>query len=261
MSELARAIAFEEALRERSADRIVPFRFGRAVFNNAYPNVWDLNVLRVDDPSGTTVNALVAEAERLHGEAGHAHRRIAVLDEHAGARLEPGFRELGWETDRFLFMAYRGAGSRPGRTEQVKEVDAAELRPLREEILRAEPWADSDEVVHQVLDAAAMTARAAHARHFAVRIDGEPVSMADLFSDGRTAQVEDVATKPTQRGRGLATAVVLRAVEEALAGGHDLVFLIADDADWPKELYARLGFAPLGRKWLFLRKPAPAGPV
>ena len=91
-----------------------------------------------------------------------------------------------------------------------------------------------------------------------MRAAGEVVSAADLFSDGRTAQVEDVVTSPEQRGRGYASAVVLRAVAEAKRTGHDFVFLIADDADWPKELYTRLGFAPLGRKWTFLRRPAPA---
>jgi GNAT superfamily N-acetyltransferase len=261
MSELARAVAFEEALRERCAERIVPFRFGRAVFNDTYPDVWDLNVLRVDEPAGATVEALADEAERVHGEAGHAHRRVVVLDEALGARLEPGFRRLGWESDCFVFMAFRGPGSRSAPAADVEEVDAGELRPLREAIVRAEPWADSEEVVHQVLESGALTARAANARHFVVRVEGEPASGADLYSDGRTAQVEDVATFPAHRGRGLASAVVLRAVAEALAAGHDFVFLVADDGDWPKELYARLGFAPLGRKWQFLRKPARADPA
>jgi hypothetical protein len=33
------------------------------------------------------------------------------------------------------------------------------------------------------------------------------------------------------------------------------VFLIADDDDWPKELYAKLGFDPLCRYWQFRRPP------
>ena len=56
---------------------------------------------------------------------------------------------------------------------------------------------------------------------------------------------------PTQ----MRAAVVLRAVEEALGTGHDFVFLVADAEDWPKELYVRLGFAPLGHTWTFLKTP------
>ncbi|HEX2044196.1 MAG TPA: GNAT family N-acetyltransferase [Gaiellaceae bacterium] len=258
--ELARALAFEEAMRERCAERVVPFRYGRALFNDTFASVWDLNVLRVDEPESATAEALAVEAERLHAAAGQRHRRVAVPDEEAGARLEAGFRTLGWEADRFVLMAWRGGGERGGDTTIVEEVEAAAQRPLRERTAALEPWADSDETVRMVLDAGRLVSRAGRGRHFAVKDGGEVVSVADLYSDGRTAQVEDVVTSPEHRGRGYASAVVLTAVAEATRTGHDLVFLVADDADWPKELYARLGFAPLGRKWTFLRLPARAAP-
>lgn len=261
-SELERAVSFEEAIRERCAERVVPFRFGRAFFNDTLPHVWDLNVLRVDEPAGATVEALAAEAERLHGEAGHHHRRLAVDDERAGEALAEAFRSLRWRVDRFLVMGWRGPGDRVVQAPApVTEVDAAALRPLREAIVGAEPWASSEEVTRMVVDSAQLAARAGSARHFAVHVEGQVACAADLYSDGRTAQVEDVATLPEHRGRGYATAVVLRAVEEAVATGHDFVFLVADADDWPKELYARLGFAPLGHTWAFLRTPAAATPA
>jgi ribosomal protein S18 acetylase RimI-like enzyme len=256
--ELRRAVAFEEALRERCAERIVPFRFGRAIFDDTFRSVWDLNVLRVDEPRGATAEALAAEAERLQGGAGHQHRRVAVGDDEVGARLEAGFHGLGWESDRFVFMAWRGPGERGAGAAVVEEVDGDAQRPLRERVAALEPWADSEETVRMVLGSSRRVSQAGDARHFAVREDGEVVSAADLYSDGSTAQVEDVVTSPEHRGRGYASAVVLHAVEEALAGGHDFVFLVADDGDWPKELYARLGFVPIGRKWTFLKRPAPA---
>jgi ribosomal protein S18 acetylase RimI-like enzyme len=256
-SELERAVSFEEALRERCAERIVPFRFGRALFNDTLPLVWDLNVLRVERPAGATAEAVAAEAERLHSEAGHAHRRVAVNDEGAGDALADSFRGLGWRADRFLAMGWRGTSERVATTSAaVEEVDAAALRPLREAIVRSRPWATGEEVARMVVDSTELFGRTGNARHFAVRTNGQVASAADLYSDGRTAQIEDVATFPEQRGRGYATAVVLRAVEEALATGHDFVFLVADAEDWPKELYVRLGFAPLGHTWAFLKAPA-----
>ena len=87
------------------------------------------------------------------------------------------------------------------------------------------------------------------------------MSATDLYSDGRTAQVEDVATSPDHRGKGLASAVVLRAVEEALASGHDFLFLVANDGSPAQELYARLGFETAGHTWSFLRKPAQTAPT
>ncbi|HXV56895.1 MAG TPA: GNAT family N-acetyltransferase [Gaiellaceae bacterium] len=257
-SELERVLAFEDRLRGRAAERVVPFSRGRAYFSETFPRVWDLNGLLVEDPDGASAAELAEEAERLHGEAGHAHRRVLVADERVGAELEPSFAELGWRADRLLHMAYRGPGERRPDTSGVVEVDARALRPLREEFARAEPWADGEDVVGMVVDAWAHTSRLWGARHFAVLVDGEAASTADLYTDGATAQVEDVVTALAHRNRGHASAVVARAVEEAVRGGCDLVFLVAADDDWPKELYGSLGFEPIGRSWSFLKPPAPA---
>jgi GNAT superfamily N-acetyltransferase len=248
MTELERASAFEEALRERAADEVVPFAFGSAVITGSLPQVWDLNLLRVER-RGPTVAALAAEAERIQGEARLSHRRVAALDETLG----DGFRELGWERDRFLFMAYRGASERAGKA-PVEQVEHEALLPIREAMVRERPWAEDKETVRQILAAQARVAETGRARHFAVVMDGEIVSAADLFSDGRTAQVEDVVTHPDHRGRGYASAVVLHAVAVALSEGHDFVFLVADAQDWPKDLYARLGFEPVGVKWTFQKR-------
>lgn len=254
-SELERALAFEEALRVRCTERIVPFRFGRAYFNDSHPRVWYLNALVVDGAQDVDPGELAAEAELLHTNAGQAHRRCEVPDEAVGASLEQFFRRIGWQVDQEMIMVHRGGGKRSADTQSVEEVTREDLLPLREEISRAEHWADDDQVVAEVLDANRLWEQAGNARHFAIRADGVPVAAADLYSDGRIAQVEAVATLPEHRGRGYGSAVVLRAVEEAQSTDHDLIFLTADANDWPKELYARLGFEEVGRTWSFLRTP------
>jgi GNAT superfamily N-acetyltransferase len=254
-TELERALAFEAALRARCAERIVPFRFGHAYFNDTYPRVWDVNLLLVETRNVVDPGELAAEAELLHTDAGHAHRRAEVLDDGVGAALERFFRRIGWQVDRGVVMAYRGEGERSADTATVEEVSRDDLSPFREEIARAEPWATDEEIVREVVAAGALWEQAGHARYFAVRLDGAPVAAAELYSDGRIAQVEDVATLPAHQGRGHASAVVLRAVEEALDRGHDLVFLTADAGDWPRELYARLGFEDIGHTWSLLRTP------
>jgi ribosomal protein S18 acetylase RimI-like enzyme len=254
--ELDRALDFEEAVHAPVVERVVPFRRGHACFNDTFPHVWDLNLVRIEDPAGADAAELAAEAERLHGEAGHGHRRVSVRGEAAGAALADGFLDLGWQAERFVYMAHRAGRGRGRPDVDVVEVGSELVVPLREEVARGEPWATSEDVVRMVVDAGRLTARVAGARHFAVRTDAGLASAADLYADGRTAQVEDVVTAAAHRNRGYGSAVVLRAVEEALAGGNDLVFLVADDEDWPKALYGKLGFEPIGRRWSFLKTPA-----
>lgn len=259
-TELDRALAFETSLRGRCAERIVPFRFGRAYFDDSHPRVWDLNLLVVEGAKEVDPGELAAEAELLHTDAGHAHRRAVVLDDGVGASLERFFRRIGWQVDQELIMVYRGAADRVVDASAVEEVAREDLLPLRRQIAAGEPWATDDEVVREVVDGGAIWQQAANSRYFAVRADGSPVAAAELYSDGRTAQVEDVATLPAHRGQGHASALVQRAAEEALATGHELVFLVADADDWPRELYVRLGFEDVGRTWSFLRTPARIAP-
>lgn len=251
MTELERAIAFEEALRDKGVDQIVPFRWGDAVLTPSLPHVWDFNLLRVTK-NGASAEELAAEAERIQGEAGIAHRRVAAKDE----SLVEGFARLEWETSRFVFMAYRGNAARPAGRPEAREVSREVILPVREALVREAPWADDEVAVRQVLEAGARLGRSARPRHFAVQVDGEAVSAADLYTDGTTAQVEDVVTLAPHRNRGYASTVILCAVDEALVSGNDFVFLVADDEDWPKELYSRLGFEPIGRKWAFQKRPA-----
>jgi len=250
-AELERAAAFEDALLEAAAERIERVPLGSAVFTDSLPVVWSLNLLRVEE-AAASAEAIAAEAERLQGRAGLEHRRVAIQDEDAGRDLEEGFTALGWKPDVFLFMVPRREPNRSVDTSGVVEVERESLRPIREAILGE--WLDDldGELLRQIGESDRRFAEAGNARHFAVMVDGEPVSSTDLFSDGRTAQIEDVGTLPDHRGAGHAIAVVMKALEEARAMGHDFIFLIADARDWPKEMYRRLGFDGIGEKYAFL---------
>ena len=69
------------------------------------------------------------------------------------------------------------------------------------------------------------------------------------------AQVEDVVVLEGHRGNGLGRLVTTAALAAGLALEPELMFIVADDDDWPKELYARLGFEP-GRPHADVPPPA-----
>jgi ribosomal protein S18 acetylase RimI-like enzyme len=249
MSELERAAAFEELIRDRCVERVVETRFGPALFNDTLSTIWSLNVLRTERPGDATADEIAAEADRVQAEL--AHRRIILPP--GAAVLEEGFRRLGWKPDHFLFMVYRGGGE-PADTARVEEIEPGRLRRLREEIIR-EWQPDADEKTVSEMNAAdLLQVKAANSRIFGIVEDGEVVSSAQLFSDGGTAQVEDVATLPAYRGRGHAKTLVTRAVEEAVAGNHEFIFLVAEGDDWPRKLYNRLGFEEVGSRFAFLKR-------
>ncbi len=243
---LDRIKRFEREI-EMAGSESVESPFGVAVLEPTLPRRHDSNYLLLEQiPLGAGAQEIAAETERILGGAGLAHRAAFTFDQELGERLEPQFRELGWNVRRHIWMAQLREPERGGDLSIVQEVGEADLRPGRTaEILRY-PWG-SDEVAKQLLDAKLLLGERADTRFFGVRVGGEIVSWADLYVAQGVGQVEDVATKEEHRGKGYASAVVLRAADEARAAGADLVFLVADEDDWPKELYRRLGFDTIGR--------------
>lgn len=259
MTDLERAFDFL-ARADMAGSRTERFRFGTAVFTPELPLRHDSNYLLVDVvPDRTSAADLAREAEAIQGAAGLEHRLLFFRDAALGDRFARELLPLGWRRDRHVLMAHRRAPVRPADTSIVSEVTDAILRPARGRQIRSYPWG-TREVARQLLDAKLRIPVETH--FFAVLVDGAVASYGDLYLDGDIAQVEDVATTPECRGRGYASAVVLRAVEEARAAGAELVFLVADADDWPKELYRRLGFDELGEyvKLLCLTKASEALP-
>ena len=254
-AELDRIAAFVRAFEDRRALEAVPFRYGTALFNRALPRLWDWNTMRLESADGASPADLALEADAVQGGAGLLHRKITVDDAAVGERRAPGFARLGWQTQPLVVMAHRRDPDRARDLSAVAEVGEQALRPARVAAARGDSWSKDPETVRQLLIGKQLKAEATSIRWFTALVDGEPASYCELYADGHTAQIEDVTTLPEQRGKGLASAVVLRALGEARAGGHDLVFLVADADDWPQELYVKLGFDPVGRFYSFLRTP------
>jgi predicted GNAT family acetyltransferase len=172
-----------------------------------------------------------------------------------------GLSRRGWLVEHDLYMALRRPRDRPAEPGLVREVDAATHRLAEAATVREEPYGRDEDVVRQLVGMRTALADAvATARFFVGRADGVDAAVTTLYSDGATAQVEDVATLRDYRRRGLARAAVSAAIDAAVEMGHRFVFIIADDEDWPKELYGRLGFDPIGRAWSITR-PGPEHPA
>ncbi len=199
-TELERALAFEEALSARCAERIVPFRSGHAYFNDSFPRVWDLNFLQVDRGKPVDPGELAAEAELLHTDAGHTHRRAVVPDDSPRPRpravLPPHWLEDRPRGDHGL----PGEGERSADTSAVEEVAAEDLLALKAEISRAEDWATDEALVQEVLAAGKVWGQVANARYFAVRVDGAAVSAAELYETGASPRSRTSSPSPTTGG-------------------------------------------------------------
>jgi ribosomal protein S18 acetylase RimI-like enzyme len=247
--DLARIHRFEREV-EMAGTQTVASPLGVGVLTPELPRRHDSNYFFLE--RAETAREAMAEADRILGGAGANHRVILTFDEELGRQLEPAFLASGWGRQRHVFMAHRREPTKEVDLSTVSEVDEAALRPGRTRAICSYPWG-SPELAKELLDAKVLLRDRAETRFFGVPVDDEIVAWTDLYLAQSMAQVEDVATLEEHRGQGYASAVVMRAVREAQAAGADLIFLVADDEDWPKELYERLGFEIVGRSYKFIR--------
>jgi ribosomal protein S18 acetylase RimI-like enzyme len=140
---------------------------------------------------------------------------------------------------------------------EVGETRLEEIANLRRELIR-EPFAadnpDREQIVAQLFERDSRLGESGGDRWFLAPAE-EPAATCRLLSDGEIGQVEDVATLKRARNRGLAQAVVLRALAESHAAEHRVTFLSADSDDWPLRIYEKLGFAKVGELHTLHRYP------
>ena len=245
---VAAAYAWHRALSSRWEDTPL----GRFVADPSRPTVWDANHV-----SGVTA-ATRADLDRLLDEmearfAHCAHRLVAtdpftppavsarlVLEgyeeqtpvvhlvltgdvtrwQSPSLRFRPVENDSDWRDLHELVLADHTEGLTTGRTKATAEVTRGIVQGYRN--------------------------TTGPCLFFIAEMDGRACGYASSVRcpDGDLGMVEDVFTLPDVRGRGIATAMIDHCVRHARARGAGPVFIGAHANDWPKGLYARLGFEP-----------------
>jgi len=254
--DLARALAFERWVLERTSTRVEPWAFGTAFFNDDFPKRYDANLASVEHPiDGVPIRAVADEVDRTL--AGFTHRKIEVDDDARGSRVAAGFAELGYVPDHTVIMTLQREPDRPGDVDRVEELSFEEIRAHLLALNQREAWGSDPAVAQMLADFRKLLADEIGARFFVARADdGTTIaSSCELYVHDGVCQVESVDTLQEHRGRGFARACVLRAADEGRAAGARDVFIWADANDWPQHLYERLGFDAIGHVWSFLKEP------
>ncbi len=227
---------------------------GWAIATPSLPRVWSLNQIRL--------TKAVSESRALELCSEHfddlPYRHLVAEDQVGEALLEP-LQSQGFRVERGVAMAFGKGLVRGAPGPEVIEPDEQAVLAVERRWLSEDERVTSAEGVEQLLAAGLREGAARQERRFGIAgDDGTLAAITKLRCDGTTAQVEDVYTVPEARRRGLARTLVRHAVRLAQLADHRVIFIGADDNDWPKHLYARLGFRPAVRHWSFhqeLRRP------
>ncbi len=247
MTATARAQAWRNRVQATVCDVVEPWAHGTIARATRYPSYFDFNTVRVEQDPGMSVEELIALADEAL--AGLRHRRLDFDLVRVAEPLRAGFEAAGWHAERLVWMRHevRARAEHDSAVEEVPYDDVHRLRVL---------WHDEDfpgqDSGRYHVEAREVALRCG-ARVLAVHEAGVPIAFAQLESDGSSAEVTQVFVHPDHRGGGHGTAITSAAIEAA--GDVRDLWIVADDEDRPKELYARLGFRPAWTAMEFMRLP------
>ena len=251
--DLERIETFRHWIEDATSSRIEPWRFGTALYHDGFPDRWDSNFVRVERPVGAaTASELAAEADRAL--EGLRHREFVFDDDAEGARVAAGLVELGYDADRLVYLALRREPDREPPPLEVAEVDFGTARPFIVQTNLVAHGGTPRESAEMLADFREVLIERVGARFFATTVDGRVVGCCELYVRDGVAQIESVDTLVAFRNRGVARGFLAAAITAA-RDAADLVFLIADAADWPQQLYAKLGFDRVGTFRQFTKPP------
>jgi GNAT superfamily N-acetyltransferase len=239
---------------EFSAEETCLIGPGWLVQTPSLPLVWTLNQIRITEAA--TFDEVVAVADQH--QSALPYRHVVVEDGPTGERLEEAFGAAGWKVEREVLMALAEHPDRVVETNAVTILSEEQTQALMRRWTVEEHPGISVEGLDQLQAFNRREGELWREQRFGVLDEeGAPLAVTKLRSDGPTAWVEDVYTVPEARARGYARMLVTHTAALARSGNHDLTFIIADDDDWPKDLYARIGFRTIGQCRIFHRDLSP----
>ncbi|MEX1253233.1 MAG: GNAT family N-acetyltransferase [Dehalococcoidia bacterium] len=199
--------------------------------------------------------------------AGLPYRRFDV-DHDAQPAFEARLLLDGYRREETIVSVLEG--------DLVGEAKPADIRPVDNEsawqaraALVAASWPDYEERAGASADRSASSGQALESAIRSGRAKSPPLRYWLAYVDGEAqaygaswpgiegmGQVEYLFTHPDFRHRGLATALIHRAVAGCRERGAGPVAITADASDTPKQIYAAMGFRPVAMKRTYLREVA-----
>jgi len=226
-----------------------PTAWGAVVTDARFPAIWDANYARVDvaDPS-LTADEIERDLLPALADVGAAVAHVVSFQPEGVTGLLADLSTRGHRLSWDLVMGHGGPRG------PVHDVGVTELEPSPALWRRVDDTMQlfgvgSDGAVAQLGRLEREVLAPSGKRWFGVRgTEGQLESLAALLVLEGVGYVDNVATFPEARGRGLASALTSHLVDVATAAGADHVILFADPDDRAAvRMYERLGFRGLGR--------------
>lgn len=91
--------------------------------------------------------------------------------------------------------------------------------------------------------------------NFIAYIDNVPVGKCEVYMSNELLRIESFMVLDCFRNKGIGSSILNAIKEFAFQKGINLIYLMAEEDDTPKEMYSRMGFEIIGREcWMLWRR-------
>jgi ribosomal protein S18 acetylase RimI-like enzyme len=228
------------------------YSWGTVSRNPTLPHVWDANRAWIYDPPAPSLGELREAIAVAQITFAVPFVHVEVVDTDACTALAGELGEWLGPPEGFVLMTT--SGPPPHQPAAAAGMVVTEQGfPDRERWLEliGAGHADEESLPAVVLEEFALrdtgVLASAGIRFFTARHDDEVTAYASLLSLAGVGLIDNVATVPTHRRQGAATAVVAAVIGASTAAHNDTTFLFAREGGDAQRIYERLGLRVRGR--------------
>jgi GNAT superfamily N-acetyltransferase len=254
--EMLRAVLeFLKVAREEAPTK-VPTPWGVIYRDDRFPLIHMANVGWVSTPPHGGAETILRDLDQAYRGSAVRHRTLLFEDAETAFNLQEEFVRLGFRPTAELALA------KVGLPDCIMNPDL-EVRPASGDSIdgfRAVTMATgaamgySQEVLDQMWGLWRERSQRLGMRPYLGYLNGTPAGTVSMWPRGDFAWIDDVATHPDFRMRGVGRTMIFEACKRAIEARCEWVVLISDLFDTPQEMYKTLGFHPIGEVRGFLRE-------
>lgn len=259
---LAAALDFQRRWVESGAE-VRPTRYGAIVRGLRFPLIYMANLAWVKRLPREGIEPILEDLDAAFEGTAVAHRNVVFEDAQVAFETQETLAALGFRPLSDLVMARLGLPAciaNPDLAVREVGVDAPEDAFRRMRMRLFEGIGYPSEESRQLYAIARERGAALGQKEFVGYFKGEPAGTIALWPRGPFGLIEDVATMPEFRNRGVARTMLFETAKRALSEGCEYTLLFADPFDSPQAMYNTLGYVPVGEIRSFLKGERPPGP-
>ena len=259
---LRKALDFQRAWVETGSE-VTRTSYGAIIRTPRYPLIHMANLAWVGHLPGGGAGEVLADLDEAVDGTEVRHRNVIFEDARAAFDQQEAFATLGFRPLADLAMAQLGLPACIANPDlDLREVGSGapedDYRRLRMRLFEGVGY--GPEEARQLYAVARERGAALGQRDFVGYFQGAPAGTVSLQTRRGFGFIQDVATMPEFRNRGVARTMLFLASKRALAAQCQYTLLFTDLFDSPQAMYRTLGYFPVGEIRTFLKVEAPGGP-